>query len=109
MASRAVKLDGNLIYLNTLGTAQYRSGQFKEAVETLKRSLGDGSADTAAFDYYTLACCHANLGEHELAQQMLTSGIAAYDRVRTSIPEQWIRELRQFRAEAESAVATLKK
>jgi serine/threonine protein kinase/tetratricopeptide (TPR) repeat protein len=109
LASRAVRIDGNPIYLNTLGTAQYRSGQFKEALETLKKSLGDGSADAAAFDYYTLSCCYANLGEHELAQQMLSSGIAAYDRVRTAIPEQWNRELRQFRAEAESALATLKK
>jgi hypothetical protein len=109
LARKAVELDGQAIYLNTLGTAQYRAGLYTEAVETLRRSLGDGSADAAAFDYWVLACCHAKLGEREQTEQMYQGGLAAEERVRGLVSEVWLREMKLFREEAEAAIGELKK
>jgi serine/threonine protein kinase/WD40 repeat protein len=108
LAEQAVNRDENLIYVNTLGTAQYRNGLFKQAVETLKISLGDGTADTATFDYFILSGCYASLGEREQAQQMLENGIAAYERIRTRAEVSWHAELQMFRQEAETAINRLK-
>jgi serine/threonine protein kinase/WD40 repeat protein len=109
LAKKAVEIDGQAIYLNTLGTAQYRAGLYTEAVETLRRSLGDGSADAAAFDYWVLACCHAKLGEREQTEQMYRGGLAAEERVRGLVNEVWLREMKLFREEAEAAIGELKK
>jgi tetratricopeptide (TPR) repeat protein len=109
LAKKAVEIDGQAIYLNTLGTALCRTGVYAEAIVTLRKSLGDGSADGAAFDYFTLACCHAKLGEADQAEQMYTAGVAAEERVRGLASEVWLRELKLFREEAEKAIAELKK
>ena len=109
LARKAVEIDGQAIYLNTLGTAEYRGGLYAQAIVTLRKSLGDGSADAAAFDYFTLACCHAKLGEADQAEQMYTAGVAAEQRVRGLASEVWLRELKLFREEAERANAELKK
>jgi serine/threonine protein kinase len=109
LARKAVEIDGQAIYLNTLGTAEYRGGLYAQAIVTLRKSLGDGSADAAAFDYFTLACCHAKLGEADQAEQMYTAGVASEQRVRGLASEVWLRELKLFREEAERAIAELKK
>ncbi|MFM7561409.1 MAG: protein kinase domain-containing protein, partial [Planctomycetota bacterium] len=109
LARKAVEIDGQAIYLNTLGTAQYRAGLYAEAVETLRKSLGDGSADAAAFDYWTLACCYAKLGDGEQAAQMYAGGNAAEERVRGLVSDSWLRQMKLFREEAERAIAELKK
>jgi tetratricopeptide (TPR) repeat protein len=109
LARKAVEIDGQAIYLNTLGTAEYRGGLYAQAIVTLRKSLGDGSADAAAFDYFTLACCHAKLGEADQAEQMYAAGVASEQRVRGLASEVWLRELRLFREEAEAALAEMKK
>lgn len=109
LARQAVEVDGQSIYLNTLGTAQYRCGLFAEAIETLQQSLGDGSAESAAFDYWVLACCHAKLGQLEQAEQLFAGGAAAEERVRGLVGETWSQQMKLFRAEAESALAELRK
>jgi tetratricopeptide (TPR) repeat protein len=96
LAKRAVALaptKGD--YQNTLGTAYYRVGDWKNAVGALTKSVqlrkgGDGS------DWFVLAMSHWHLGD-------MGQGRACYDRA-----VQWVEknkrqgdeELRQFRAEA---------
>jgi uncharacterized protein HemY len=61
-------------YLNTLGVAQYRVGQYQQAVETLSRS---NKLNTRRFqtsvpgDLAFLAMAHHQLGQKEQAQDYL--------------------------------------
>jgi Flp pilus assembly protein TadD len=59
---------GDGSYLNTLGVAQYRSGQFQEAIQTLRQAEQVwGTPLNLAY----LAMCHARLHESQLASQCL--------------------------------------
>jgi tetratricopeptide (TPR) repeat protein len=95
LAKEAVELaPGNGGYLNTLGTAHYRVGDWKSAVGAMKKSLelrkgGDGT------ELFFLAMAYWQLGDRDQSR-------AFYDRA-----VQWMEkykpqdeDLRQFRAEA---------
>ncbi len=81
-------------FWNTLGVAQYRAGQCKEAVITLSKSMELRSGGTAS-DWFFLAMAHKQLGNQEEARQWYDKAVAW---TQTNKPDD--AELRRFQAEA---------
>ncbi len=102
LARKAVALTPNTaIYLNTLGVAQYRAGQYAEAIATLEKSLAASKGESDGFDLFFLAMARHKLGQTDRAK-------ADYDRAvrwRREHPNPagpgWTEELNMFQAEAE--------
>jgi tetratricopeptide (TPR) repeat protein len=104
LARRAVVLAPTRdIYLNTQGVAQYRAGQYAEAITTLEKSLAASRGGLAAFDLFFQAMAHHRLGHRDEAR-------ACFDRAlrwlseQKGLPEQYAKELADFRAEAEAVL-----
>jgi hypothetical protein len=102
LARRAVELiPDRAIYLNTLGVAQYRAGQYVESVATLEKSLAAGKGATDAFDLFFLAMARFRLG-------LIARARADFDRAlrwrcdHGNLSAQWNAELDAFQAEAQS-------
>jgi eukaryotic-like serine/threonine-protein kinase len=68
-AEKAVHLNPDPMYRNTLGLAYYRAGRYREAVETLEPNLKDEPDWALAYDLYFLAMSHHQLGESARARQ----------------------------------------
>jgi serine/threonine protein kinase/WD40 repeat protein/Flp pilus assembly protein TadD len=100
LARRAVTLaPDRAFYLNTLGVAQYRTGQTAEAVDTLEKSLAAGKGESDAFDLFFLAMARYRLGR--LAEARADFDRAAkWRRAHPNLPAQWSAELDAFQAEA---------
>ena len=106
LARKAVALTpGTAIYLNTLGVALYRAGQYAEAIATLEKSLAASKGESEAFDLFFLAMARHTLGQ-------ITQARADFDRAvrwRCEHPKpaqpDWSEELDCFRAEAEEILA----
>jgi hypothetical protein len=102
LARRAVALaPDNDLYLNTLGLALYRAGQYEEAISVLERSLGNHNNLSTPYDLFFLTFCHAKRGDAGRAR-------ACFDRaliwLKTNSRQigQGDQELKVFRAEAEA-------
>jgi WD40 repeat protein len=94
LARRAVELFPNqAVYLNTLGVAQYRAGQFTAAVATLQRSLALGNV--AAADLFFLAMAHWRLGDKTQARTCFQKAVEWMEKNQPADDE-----LLRFRAEA---------
>lgn len=104
LARRAVALLPDRRFLNTLGLALYRVGQYAEAIPVLDQSLATGTGDSAAYDLFILAMAHQKLGHASQAR-------AYFDRAvrwcgeQKNMPAEFISELTDFRAEAEAVFA----
>jgi WD40 repeat protein len=107
LAQKAIKLDPDgWVYLNTLGVASYRVGQYAKAVDTLQRSLRDTQKDAAAFDLFFLAMCHHRLGDTSKAREEYEAGVRWVSQFgRTLSNPSWGEELAQFQAEAKAVLA----
>jgi hypothetical protein len=71
LASRAAEADPNCAtYLNTLGAAHYRAGNFNAAIGALGRAVELTEGGTA-FDHIFLAMAHAKLGDRQQAERWL--------------------------------------
>ena len=68
----------NSTYLNTLGVARYRAGDYTGSIDALSRSLSD--REVHAQNAFFLAMAHARLGRHDEAQRWFNAA------------NQWIRE-----------------
>jgi tetratricopeptide (TPR) repeat protein len=94
-AKKAVELEPRVGgFWNTLGAAHYRAGEWKLAVEALKKSV-DLCKGGECSDWFFLAMAHWMLGEKDKARQWYENAV------------QWMEknnpqddELRRFRAEA---------
>src|SRR5262249_12053149 len=92
------------IYLNTLGIALYRNGQFAEAVPFLEQSLKASNGTSDAFDLFFLALCHHRLGDAAKARDCRARAQRWFDQKRPNPPRNWVEELTAFRAEAEAVI-----
>jgi serine/threonine protein kinase/WD40 repeat protein/Tfp pilus assembly protein PilF len=100
LAQRAVELTPNESALvNTLGVAQYRNGQFSEALVTLERSLALGNGRWDGCDLFFLAMCHQKLGDPQKANDCFDRAVRWLAEQKKFSPRER-EELRAFQAEA---------
>jgi superkiller protein 3 len=96
MAKEAVELkprEGS--YCNTLGTALYRVGRWKDAIETLERADRLQGGKRLGYCAFFIAMAHWQLGDHERARKCYDQAVEWMDR-----DEPKNEELRRFREEA---------
>jgi len=96
LAKNAVALtpeDGS--FWNTLGIADYRAGDWKHAIEALKKSDELYKGDRASFNAFFLAMAHWRLDEKEEARRCYDRAVAWMEK---NTPED--KRLKRFRAEA---------
>jgi uncharacterized protein HemY len=92
------------LYLNTLGVALFRAGQYAEATDVLERSRGASRDEFDAYDLFFLAMAHHNLGHPVRARTYSDQAVRWLDGKR-ALPLQYVQELTAFRAEAEAMLA----
>jgi tetratricopeptide (TPR) repeat protein len=89
------------MYVNTLGVALYRAGQWAEAIAALTES-SEAQPNHAVYDWLDLAMAHWQRGEKDAALQWhakAADGIKANPDLKQLEPTQ-VDELRRFFAEA---------
>ena len=107
LARRAVELAPNeFSYLNTLGVCQYRACQYAQATATLEQSLAAGAGAVDAFDLFFLAMAHHRRGDREQARICFDRAVR-WLREQKSLPDQYIKELAEFRTEAKAVLNSL--
>jgi tetratricopeptide (TPR) repeat protein len=97
LAKRAVARRGNrAVYLNTLGVAYYRAGQWANAVLTLNAAGNANPRGLTAWDLFFLAMSYKRLGNIAEAHKCYEQAVAA---MKNAKPEE-MEELNAFRTEA---------
>jgi WD40 repeat protein len=106
LARRAVELAPRAsIFLNTLGVAQYRAGQYAEAITTLEKSLAASNGGSDAFDLFFLAMARCKLGQIAQARADFDRAVTwRRDHPNLAQPG-WSQELAAFQAEAQAILA----
>jgi tetratricopeptide (TPR) repeat protein len=100
LAEKAVRLaPDNAIYRNTLGLAFYRTGRYREAVDTLRPNLAAQEDRGLALDLYVLAMSHYRLGESVLAKDNFDLALR-WARAQRGLSSGQLDELAAFHAEA---------
>jgi tetratricopeptide (TPR) repeat protein len=105
LSRRAVALaSGVRDYVNTLGVALYRTGEYAEAISVLDGSRAAGKGELDAFDLFFLAMAHHQLGHRQ-------EGRSDYDQAvrwvgaQKALPDVYTNELAAFQVEAERTLA----
>jgi tetratricopeptide (TPR) repeat protein len=95
LARKAVALAPKVAtYWNTLGTAHYRAGDWKAALDALNKSMELGNGGTS-WDWFFVAMAHWQLGHKEEARPMYERAV---NWMNANQPQN--DELRRFRTEA---------
>jgi WD40 repeat protein/Flp pilus assembly protein TadD len=104
-AQRAVTLAPQMAtYQNTLGVALYRLGKYRDAIAALDRSLLGGQGQHDGYDLYFKAMCLMKINEPIQARECIIRAEAWQKSIRLNPHE--IMELKNFREEAESIIAS---
>ncbi len=90
-------------FLNTLGLAHCRCGQWEEAVDVFQRSLRAGNT-APAYDWYFLALAGKKLGKERLAIDSLDQAVYWHETHESQIDSVVRRELAEIRREVEAEV-----
>jgi WD40 repeat protein/tetratricopeptide (TPR) repeat protein len=104
LARKAVQLaPQDAMIRDTLGVALCRAGRYQEAIAELGKSLetGKGDGQNSPFDLFTLALCHARLGDQAKASDCFQRAVGWLHR-HPELPAEYAEELKAFRVEAES-------
>jgi tetratricopeptide (TPR) repeat protein len=104
LARRAVALLPDRRFLNTLGVALYRVGQYAESISVLDQSLATGKGESAAYDLFLLAMAHQKLGHSSQARVCFDRAVG-WCGEQKNLPADYVSELTDFRAEAEDVLA----
>jgi serine/threonine protein kinase len=102
VAKEAVAGDPRPAYWNTLGAAEYRAGNYKEALAALQKSM-DAQKGGNSFDWFFVAMAHWRLGDRDAARQWHVKAVEWMDK---HAPQN--AELRRFREEAEELLGVKK-
>ncbi|MFO0940642.1 MAG: protein kinase [Pirellulales bacterium] len=96
----------NSMFLNTLGVAMYRCGEFEQAAELLGRDVLIADDEGLSLDIYFLAMSHYQLGRVQQARMMLNIANRWSERLRIDrdLPKSILLELRTIQQEAESLI-----
>jgi WD40 repeat protein/serine/threonine protein kinase len=96
---------------NTLGVAQYRTGDWRAAIEALTRSMKLQYGNLESFDTFFLAMAHWRLGEMDKAREYYDRAVRWMEQNKDHLGDNadWAEELRRFRAEAEELLGVNKK
>jgi hypothetical protein len=95
---------GEQMYLNTLGVALYRAGNFSEAITTLGKSLTAGKGRFDGLDLFFLAMAHHQLGHGQEAKSCFERAVH-WLAEQQGLSAQYTKELASFRTEAEAVLA----
>jgi tetratricopeptide (TPR) repeat protein len=94
-AKKAVQLaQGKGIYWNTLGVAIYRTGNWKEAIAALEKSM-ELTKGGNSFDWFALAMAYQQIGQKEKARRWYDKAVVWMEK---NQPKD--EELRRFHGEA---------
>jgi len=103
LARRAVHLDANRAsYLNTMGLALYRVGQYSEAIDALNQSLERGGDDAAGYNLIFLALCHSQVGNATVADDFCRRALSWHEQHHSRLSPHSRDELNAFFAEAKA-------
>jgi tetratricopeptide (TPR) repeat protein len=111
-ANQAIAAAPSPWYSHALGLAQYRAGQFDQALQSLTKANAKGWSN-ADLNWFGLALVHHQLGHSDEAQRCLDKGIQWLElvgppgltRMVTLQPQDWI-EAQLLRREAEEMLKT---
>ncbi len=96
LAKKAVELDPKHgYYWNTLGVAHYRAGEWKDAIDALKKSEELLKGEMFSFDAFFLAMAHWQLDEKDEARKWYDQAVEWMEKNKPQGDE-----LKRFRAEA---------
>jgi serine/threonine protein kinase/tetratricopeptide (TPR) repeat protein/WD40 repeat protein len=86
-----------------LGVVYYRLGRWQDSLEAFRKGLELRNGKTTAYYDFFLAMCHAQLGSVFMANEHYRQGVNWIE-AQTTLPREFLEELKAVRAEAETVL-----